>query len=113
MSSSSLHAVRRELVSTAFRQLGEGASRFAIDHLPELISEHKDLDDLGTAIASLAVRGGLSDSHETDDDVDDLLDSLAKGKQTMAGSFSRRRSIATTSSIETLGYIPETWRWVP
>ena len=66
MTTSSVHEIRRELASTAFRLLGDASSHFAIDHLPELIEDDKDLNDLRIAIASLAVRGGLTDAESSD-----------------------------------------------
>lgn len=111
MTSASVHDIRRELVSTSFRQLGDGISSFAIDHLQELIVDFKDIDDLRTAIAALAVRGGLSEPESSDDSIDDLLDELAAGKALAAGT-SRRRTRVVTISPEGQGYVPGAWRWV-
>jgi type I restriction enzyme S subunit len=115
MTSVSVHDIRRELVATSFRQLGDGVSDFAIEHLPELIDEQKDVEDLRVAISALAVRGGLSERLDSDDDIDDLLDELADGKAAVAGTASRARraGLFTASTPDQEVDVPAGWRSVP
>jgi type I restriction enzyme S subunit len=112
VTNASLYDIRRELVSTSFRHLGDGVSSFAIEHLHELVNDHRDIGDLRMAVASLAVRGGLSDRESSDENITELLDQLAIGKAKAAGTSRLRKSVVSISP-EDQDFVPSAWRWVP
>jgi len=107
----SLTSVRRELAKSSFRRLEDGRSRFALDHLPELVREVEDVPLLRDAVHSLAIGGRLTRTLDSDMQIAELLRICAEGRRDQAeGRRASNRQAQISSSA--MGRIPETWAWV-
>jgi type I restriction enzyme, S subunit len=109
----SLHESRRELVASAFSRLGDGSSRFALDHIHELVVDINDLKELRQAVHALAVRGKLSEQSKDDEPVSALLERCAVGKKKVTKARRTGGWVQKNTADEGLSLIPESWQYVP
>ncbi|GAA2930756.1 restriction endonuclease subunit S [Streptomyces enissocaesilis] len=65
--------IEQKLTRSAFKDLAEGNSQFALEHMCDLVKTAEDLAPLETAILQLAVTGRLTRSTEKDEPVEELL----------------------------------------
>lgn len=106
------NAVRTRLTQNAMRELGEGKSELALEHLTELIKTPSDLKELEKATLTLAVSGRLIPQDPKEGTAEELYAQIQiEQVNKLGGRIKKEKEFAPIAPEEIPFDIPKSWKW--